>query len=321
MTEKTYEMMWDCDYCGTKKLLGKTHRFCAECGAPQNPDKRYFPPENEQVAVEDHQFVGADIHCPSCREPQSAAVKHCANCGGPLQGGKTAAVQAEQVVGPDGRVQVPPPAGAQPKKSKAGCIIAVIVGLVLCVIAFIVVNRFWTKEAVLEVTKLSWKREIKIETYDNVKESGPCKDAPKDADITKRRKAEKVCKTRKIDQGDGTFKTKEECTEPVEQCDYTVTKWKVTSSVKEEGGVGDDPTWPKTKVGKKKGKARVGDKAEGDRIESYFVFLKDAKSGEEHDCVYSSESKWKDFDKGSKWKGETGMLGGDLKCDKLVKAK
>src|SRR5690606_33900945 len=145
----------------------------------------------------------------------SAAVKHCANCGGPLQGGKTAAVQAEQAAGPDCRVQAPPPAGAAPKKSKAGCIIAVIVGLIRCVIAFIVVNRFSTTEPVLEVTKLSWKREIKIETYDNVKESGPCADMPKDADVIKKSKAKKVCKTRKIDQGDGTFKTKEECTEPV----------------------------------------------------------------------------------------------------------
>ena len=30
--EPVYEMLWDCGYCGHKKLLGLTHRFCANCG-------------------------------------------------------------------------------------------------------------------------------------------------------------------------------------------------------------------------------------------------------------------------------------------------
>ena len=38
-----FEMLWDCEHCGTKGLLGKSQRYCAECGAPQNPAKRYFP--------------------------------------------------------------------------------------------------------------------------------------------------------------------------------------------------------------------------------------------------------------------------------------
>ena len=88
--EKTYEMMWDCEYCNTPKLLGKTHRFCPNCGAPQNPEKRYFPPENEKVAVEDHQFVGADLHCPACSFANSRTANNCGNCGSPLAGGKDA---------------------------------------------------------------------------------------------------------------------------------------------------------------------------------------------------------------------------------------
>jgi len=35
-SEKTYEMLWDCRYCGTKKLLGKTHRHCLECGGAKD---------------------------------------------------------------------------------------------------------------------------------------------------------------------------------------------------------------------------------------------------------------------------------------------
>ena len=34
--------------------------------------------------TQDHQFVGADVHCPSCKEAMSAAVKCCTNCGSPI---------------------------------------------------------------------------------------------------------------------------------------------------------------------------------------------------------------------------------------------
>ena len=85
-TEKTYEMLWDCEFCGTEKLLGKTHRHCPECGAVQNPKTRYFPSEDEKVAVEDHQFVGADRHCGACDAPNSVMAKHCTECGAPMDG-------------------------------------------------------------------------------------------------------------------------------------------------------------------------------------------------------------------------------------------
>lgn len=321
MTEKTYEMMWDCEYCGTKKLLGKTHRFCAECGAPQNPAKRYFPPDEEKVAVEDHQFVGRDVHCPACQEPQSAAVKHCANCGSPIAGGKAAATQADQVFGADGRLQQAAPPAAAKGSSKLGCIIGAIAVVIVCVIGFFIVNRFWTQAAELEVTKLTWKREIAIERFEEVEDKGPCKDAPKDAKIIKKSKAEPVCKTRKIDQGDGTFKEKKECTEPVEQCTYEVKKWRVKRTLKEEGGADDEPKWPESKVGTSK-KECLGCEREGDRTESYLVHFKDTKTKDSPPpCSFSSKSKWQDFEKGSKWAGETGMLTGDIKCDKLKKAK
>ena len=38
-TDGHYEMLWDCDHCGAKGLLGLSQRFCAECGAPQKDRK------------------------------------------------------------------------------------------------------------------------------------------------------------------------------------------------------------------------------------------------------------------------------------------
>src|SRR4051812_19922262 len=98
MDEAIYEMCWDCKFCGQKKLLGLTHRFCAGCGAPQDPAARYFPSDDEKVAVKDNPFVGVDVACPACKQPMSRAAKCCTNCGGPIDKGAEVARRADVVV-------------------------------------------------------------------------------------------------------------------------------------------------------------------------------------------------------------------------------
>ena len=119
-TSKTYEMLWSCEYCGAKKLLGKTHRHCPECGAAQDPARRYFPSEEEKVAVEDHVFVGADVHCPACKAPMSKAAKHCAECGAPLEGGGEVARIAEPAAPGQGKK------GPAKRRSKKGLVIGLV---------------------------------------------------------------------------------------------------------------------------------------------------------------------------------------------------
>jgi hypothetical protein len=45
----TFQMLWDCKYCSTKKLLGVTHKFCPSCGAAQDANARYFPSDEEAM--------------------------------------------------------------------------------------------------------------------------------------------------------------------------------------------------------------------------------------------------------------------------------
>ena len=93
---KVYEMLWDCEYCGTKGNLGLTHRFCPNCGAPQNPDSRYYPSDEEKVEVHDHRYVGVDVTCPACNELNSAAAEFCGQCGSPLtEGAKARTLEAQ----------------------------------------------------------------------------------------------------------------------------------------------------------------------------------------------------------------------------------
>lgn len=318
-TEKTYEMMWDCEYCGQKKLLGKTHRHCPSCGAPQNPDKRYFPPDSEKIAVEDHQFVGADLHCPSCQFANSRAAKHCGNCGSPLAGGRDARLQQEQLV-PQGGVPQPAGGAAPTAKGGAGKWIAIVVGLLLvAVVTVLVVGRCVKHDASFDVAGHTWTRSIAVERYDEVREKSSCKSMPSDATRVTRTKAEPVCKTRKVDQGDGTFKEKKECTEPEEQCEYTVTKWHEVRSEKATGNSIDDQLrWPEVHL-QRQGSC-VGCEREGARTETYRVKFVDSKSKKDDACDFKDERKWASFKVGSHWAGEVAMIGG-LDCDSLKPAK
>src|SRR5688572_26936927 len=81
-----FEMLWDCEFCETKGLLGKSQRHCPECGGKQNPDKRYFPPPDREIRIDGHKYEGADFVCPSCQAAVGAAAKNCTNCGSPLDG-------------------------------------------------------------------------------------------------------------------------------------------------------------------------------------------------------------------------------------------
>lgn len=93
---KRYQMLWDCPSCGTRKLLGLTHRHCPNCGAAQDPKRRYFPNAGEEVAVEGHMYVGVDLACPACSSPNSAAANNCVNCGASLAGASAVALRDDQ---------------------------------------------------------------------------------------------------------------------------------------------------------------------------------------------------------------------------------
>jgi hypothetical protein len=295
-------MLWDCEYCSHPKLLGVTHRHCPNCGAAQNPAKRYFPPDHEKVAVEDHKFVGADVHCPACREPQSGAANNCGNCGSPLKGGQAAFVHAA-------------PPGPKPKSY--AWVFYLVGAIVLGIVSIFVVRACWKKEAVMAVTSHSWKRSIEVERYDKTRESGDCSSVPSGAKILDRKKGEKKCTTKKVDQGDGTFKEKTECTEPAEQCSYEILKWRTVRTLEEKGAGVDGPMkWPDVRLGRTG--TCEGCEREGRRTESYIVELKETPGGETHTCSFDSPDKWKSYQDGGEYKGKIRVVGGDLDCDSLA---
>lgn len=97
-----YEMLWDCKFCGSKKLLAKSQPKCPNCGASQDPSWRYFPSDDEMQVAQGHQVLGANLICPACEAINAADALFCTNCGSPLAGAQEAPRVQSVVVPPGG---------------------------------------------------------------------------------------------------------------------------------------------------------------------------------------------------------------------------
>ncbi len=344
--DDVYEMLWDCEYCRTPKLLGLTHRHCPVCGAAQNADRRYFPPDHEKVPVRNHPYFGADVACPTCREHNSRSSRCCRGCGGSLEGAAEVARRDDEVhpVGAHpgapfaGAAQLPAP-GAEPPGAKSsggkriafailGCLGVTVFG----VVALAVVMALWKKDASMVVTRHAWERSIEIQAFAKVEESDWCDEVPSGARVLSRSKAERSkekvkvgedCKTRKKDLGNGTFKEVRECQpkydeKPVlaDKCRFEVEKWKKARVEVAKGTSPKDTiAWPPVSLARTG--TCLGCEREGERSESYEVFFAEAAgSKSESKCTFD-EAKWRSFAPGSKWKARVSVVGDVLDCSAL----
>lgn len=344
---KTYEMQWDCQFCGTTKLLGKTHRFCPNCGAAQNPDSRYYPSDEEKVAVEDHVFVGEDRICPACDTLNSGEAEFCMQCGAPLTDAARARKLAEQSRAEGAsfassgsrdlaqerfdaemqRIGVQPKPGERPKRSPL--LLYGIIALVVLVVGGVLLSIFWRQEQTIAVTGHTWQREIAIDSYEARSDSAWCDSMPGDAySITRRteqRSTNRVpdgqdCRTVRRDNGDGTFSERQECTtryreEPVydQRCYFTVNRWGYERSVRAEGtGLDDAPRWPAANL---RGTGQcLGCEREGGRTERYRVLFEEGYS-----CDLA-EAQWRSMPVNSRWRVPIGVISNQPDCSAIQPA-
>ena len=341
--DKTYEMLWDCPHCHTKKNLGLSHRHCPNCGGPQDASWRYFPADNEKVAVEDHVYTGVDLQCPYCGAYSSHHCKHCASCGAPLQGAPQAQTRQDQLTRghyagetrEDALRERRQPGRVAEKQQSARhrwpwilAAACVVIGVVLVVGVFIA-----KRDATLRVAGHTWRRAITIERLGPVRDSDWCDIMPRGAtNVTRSRQVRshrKVpdgqdCSTRRIDRGDGTYVEKQECTAryrrvPVydDNCSYTIIRWsqarveELTGNSKKE-----EPRWPLVRL------TRPGDclgcEREGARKQAYVVRFEREAEGKQASCEFD-QGRWSSFQVGERWHGKLSMIGGVLDCSALTR--
>lgn len=348
----TYQMLWDCRFCGTEKLLGLDHRHCPNCGAAQDPAWRYFPAEEDMIAVEDHEFVGEDRICPACSQPNSAAATYCVACGADLATGQPAPVQAARELGvvaaaSDTKrdvvldsfqaemqrvgVETTTKERAQPvflglTKTHLIIISALVALALVCGAIFYAVT--YRKEGTGTVQTASWERVVQIEEYAAVRDDGwrdqvpgsaynvSCRERQRD---TRRVQDGSHEECRDVDQGDGTFRR--ECRtvidyrdEPVydDFCDYTVDRWVPGRTVRATGD--EDAAEPAWPVFSLSAGSGLGAEREGDRREVYEVVVE--VDGKRHTCEVPDLARWEQFAEGRAVSLKM-TLTGSVDCDSL----
>jgi hypothetical protein len=336
----TYQMLWDCPYCGTEKLLGLDHRHCPGCGSPQDPERRYFPSEEDKVLVQDHRYTGADRVCGACETPMPTAAEFCTSCGSPMTEAAAAKTRKDKVLAEGeatvdsakaardefaGKTDTPKMAPPVQKSGKGKFIGVAVLLLLIVVCGFGAVMMFWTKDAPVKVIGHTWERTITVENYESVRESDWKEDVPSGAtDVSckkEKRGSKKVkdgetCKTRKKDQGDGTYKEVKECepkyrSEPTydQKCSYKVKKWTDGKTHRASGTTKDSVKWPSVKTSGSK-------QREGKKTETYTLKLSEVSGGKKHDCDVPLKT-WKKLDKGDKVSAKKRAMTGGLDCSSV----
>lgn len=321
-TVGVFEMFWDCGYCETKALLGKSNRFCPNCGAQQDASRRYFPPPGQEVAA-NHEYDGADKTCPACSTPNGAKAHHCRSCGSPLDG----SAEVNRVADRSSAAPNVAQAAAAKKSPKLPWIIG---GVIVALISFCLVAMFWNKDVGVTVTAHSWERTIDVERMSAVSESAWCDTMPMGAYGVSRSREQRstkeipdgqTCTTRDVDRGDGTFERKQECrtryrSEPIydDRCRFTVDRWQVNRTAKVAGqGTVPAPEWPRVTLSRSG--LSLGSEREGSRNEKYTLSLK-GEDEKVYTCTVPAP-KWNAIEDGHKKIIPIGVITGAADCEKL----
>lgn len=158
MAKKYYQMLWDCGYCGTTKLLAKDQKVCPTCGGIQDPTKRYFPDMSEAQEVVGHVVKGVDRICGACDKVNPIEALNCTSCGASMKG----AQEVARKVHPHVKV-----AAASSKKSTPWfkTMVATTGALILIYWLFLGLDNWLSKDRAFLMDSKSWQANVNIEVY------------------------------------------------------------------------------------------------------------------------------------------------------------
>jgi hypothetical protein len=312
-----YEMLWDCGHCDARGLLAKSQRHCANCGAPQNPDKRYFPQQGQEQRIDGHTYEGADRTCPACGTPQSARAHNCTHCGSLLDG-------AAEV---RGVADAPAQAAPRPRPRGRRRIWRYIL-LGAAVLGFAIWFRCIRSHAAqVEVTAHTWKRSVTIEQFAERTEEAWRNEVPIEASFPvcheRQRSTRQVedgedCRIERRDKKDGTFEQVKKCkpkyrSEPVMDswCRFTARRWRPVDEARASGnGLSPAPAWP-ANLPPADAPAALGARRQARRSESLTLEFAGRGSCDVGDPV------WRKYGDGQKLQIEVRASSGDVVCSSL----
>jgi rubrerythrin len=344
----TYEMIWDCKFCGSTNLPAKTHKFCPNCGAAQDPATRRFPSDEEKRAVENYVRKGADLICRACSTPNASDNQFCMQCGAPLDQAERAATVGDQVRAENDRFEAQAVRDLSQERfeaemrrvgvikdgaKKRSLLPFILIGIAIIVCIGVIIALTAERQSTAIVTGHRWERTIAVEQFSSVRDSAWDEQVPPDAyNLTCRQEQRSTrrvqdgedCQIRRIDNGDGTFSERRECVptyreEPVydQRCSYTVDRWVESREARAEGAsLASSPAWPNPNL-QSCTTTRLGCEREGGRSERYILILR--SDNNTYECGVSQQM-WETARVESSWTLDVGVVTGQPDCASLQPA-
>lgn len=352
----TYQMLWDCPACGTAALLARDDKQCRNCGAPQDPTRRYFPTPDQAQAVERAANIRVDRRCPACTSVVVAEAEFCVACGSPLADAKAVPRRTSQAATDDGfapdsaraaraeydAARAATSSGGSPadtagdrardpaQRRRANRIGGVVIAIGVGGAATIGVMT-WTRPVDVDVVARHWERHIDIEQYRTVHDSDWHDAMPADARnrscYQEQRSTREVpdgetCHDARRDNGDGTFDLVRECettyrSEPVYDTRCDYTVDRWRRRDTMTARGGPDDPLVWPHVELAQPGNCLGCDREGPRRERFVVALRDA-DGLAHECDVP-KSRWDALAEPTGWVIERGVVTDNVDCDTLAR--
>lgn len=160
------EGRWDCSSCGKKMIQGR-YKHCPGCGKGRGEDVKFYVADPNDVVAADVPEKGPDWMCEYCQSYAPDSAKYCPNCGAPRSGKTYHEIQQEHAAAQTEQAQAQPIQRAAPRKRS-------LIPLLLLAAAaiFLLINAMTPRSADAKVTAKAWQREIAIQTYQWVDDSG-----------------------------------------------------------------------------------------------------------------------------------------------------
>lgn len=188
------EGVWDCRYCGAKKVRGGL-RECPQCGHPRDEGITFYIDNPKNYVYDEAKAAkarrGPDWVCEACNCFNSADDTICIGCGTPRDGKSKDYFQTQEVIHQqeqktyqreekDWRAYEPSyeapiePTKPPPKKKKVNLqniFVPILSVLVIVAMVWGMVALFSPREVSGTVIDMGWERSIEIEEYKTVRES------------------------------------------------------------------------------------------------------------------------------------------------------
>lgn len=177
------EGRWDCQYCGTKGILGR-HKACPQCARSRPEGTKFYLPEDseavEKASLQEQARLGPDWICEFCSSSNPANLDVCRHCSAPREGTSSQQKVQEHAVGEaprSGDMTIPDPhekyrteKAPGPKKARPRWLLPAI-GLLIVVACLIGASLlFGGNDLEVSIEEMRWERSVVVEELQTVVE-------------------------------------------------------------------------------------------------------------------------------------------------------